>query len=69
MDGEEKIDYLEVDNPIPGQNYTCVSFVSPENVIKHKELFMFNKYMNQRCGEYELKIDKKYGWKRHRGNV
>lgn len=58
MDGEEKIDYLEVDNPIPGQNYVCVSFISPENVIKQKELFMFNKYMNQRCGEYEIKIDK-----------
>ena len=53
----EKVDYLEVDKPIPGQNYVCISFVSPENVYKQKELFMFNKYMNQRCGEYENKID------------
>ena len=29
-DKEEKIDYLEVDDPIPGQNYVCLSFVSPE---------------------------------------
>ena len=57
MNSEEKIDYLEVDKPIPGQNYACVSFISPENVIKQKELFLFNKYMNQRCGEYEQKID------------
>ena len=49
----EKVDYLEVDNPIPGQNYTCISFVSPDEMIKQKELFLFNKYMNQRCGELE----------------
>ena len=53
----EKVDYLEVDKPIPGQNYVCISFVSPENVYTQKELFMFNKYMNQRCGEFENKID------------
>ena len=53
----EKVDYLEVDKPIPGQNYVCISFVSPENIYKQKELFMFNKYMNQRSGEYESKID------------
>ena len=49
----EKVDYLEVDNPIPGQNYMCISFVSPDEMIKQKELFLFNKYMNQRCGELE----------------
>ena len=49
----EKEDYLEVDNPIPGQNYTCISFVSPDETMKHKELFLFNKFMNQRCGELE----------------
>ena len=49
----EKVDYLEVDNPIPGQNYTCISFVSPDETMKQKELFLFNKFMNQRCGELE----------------
>ena len=31
-ENEEKIkeDFLEVDQPIPGQNYVCLSFVSPE---------------------------------------
>ena len=52
----EKTDYLEVDNPIPGQNYTCISFISPDNVMKQKELFLFNKYMNQRCGELEKTV-------------
>ena len=51
-------DYLEVDKPLPGQNYVCMSFISPENTYKQKELFYFNKFMNQRCGEYEQSIDK-----------
>ena len=53
----DKVDYLEVDKPIPGQNYTCISFISPDELIKQKELFLFNKFMNQRCGEYEQSID------------
>ena len=52
----EKVDYLEVDNPIPGQNYVCISFISPDDVIKQKELFLFNKFMNQRCGELEKTV-------------
>ena len=52
----EKVDYLDVDKPIPGQNYTCISFVSPDELIKQKELFTFNKFMNQRCGELEKNI-------------
>ena len=55
---EEKVDYLEVDNPIPGQNYVCMSFISPDKVLKQRELFLFNKFMNQRCGEWELKLMK-----------
>lgn len=51
------VDYLEVDKPIPGQRYVCLSFVSPEKILKEKELFIFNKFMNQRCGEWELKLD------------
>ena len=53
----EKVDYLEVDNPIAGQNYVCLSFVSPDKTLKEKELFLFNKFMNQRCGEWENKLD------------
>ena len=52
----EKVDYLDVDKPIPGQNYTCISFVSPDEIMKQKELFLFNKYMNQRCGELENSV-------------
>jgi hypothetical protein len=30
-------DYLDVDKPLPGQNYACLSFVCPEEIIKKKE--------------------------------
>ena len=50
-------DFLENDREIPGQRYCCISFLSPENTLKQKELFMFHKYMTQRCGEFEQHID------------
>ena len=36
MSEEIKEDFLEVDSKIPGQNYVCLSFVSPEKVLKKK---------------------------------
>ena len=32
-DSEIKEDFLEVDPKIPGQNFVCLSFVSPEKVL------------------------------------
>ena len=32
-------DFLEVDAPIPGQQFVCLSFVSPEKILKQKETF------------------------------
>lgn len=37
-------DYLDVDKPVPGQNYYCISFVSPEKTLEQKGLFMFHHY-------------------------
>ena len=37
MGEEEKMDYLEVDDQIPGQNYVCLSFVSPDQVLNCEE--------------------------------
>jgi hypothetical protein len=34
----EKEDYLDVDDPVAGQNYVCMSFVSPEALIKKREV-------------------------------
>ena len=51
-------DFLEVDQNIPGQNYTCISFVSPEEVLKKKELFMVHKYLKTVSKKYDLDQDK-----------
>lgn len=40
-------DYLEEDKPIRGQNYVCLSFVSPEDVIRNKEIFYLEKYLSK----------------------
>ena len=32
------VDLLEEDKPIAGQKFVCVSFVSPENILKKKEM-------------------------------
>jgi len=37
-------DYLDVDKPLPGQNFYCISFVSPEKILEQKELFMYYHY-------------------------
>ncbi len=52
-------DYLEVDDRIPGQNYVCISFVSPEDVLKQKEFYLFHRFMTQICGEVEFALDQK----------
>jgi hypothetical protein len=33
-----KEDFLEVDPKIPGQNFVCLSFVSPEKIRFHFEI-------------------------------
>ena len=34
---EKKQDYLDTDPPIAGQNFVCLSFVSPDDLIKKRE--------------------------------
>ena len=41
------VDMLEEDKPIAGQKFACVSFVSPEKIIKQRELFNFQQFLNQ----------------------
>lgn len=42
---EQVVDLLDEDRTISGQKYVCLSFISPENHIKKKELFFFEKYL------------------------
>ena len=41
------VDLLEEDKPIAGQKFVCVSFVSPENIIKQKEVFFFEQFLKK----------------------
>ena len=39
------VDLLEEDKPIAGQKFVCVSFVSPEKILKDKNLFLFECFL------------------------
>jgi len=39
------IDLLDEDKPISTQKFVCLSFVSPENILKQKKLFLFEKFI------------------------
>lgn len=39
------VDLLSVDPPIAEQNYMCVSFVSPDKIIKQKNAFLFERFV------------------------
>jgi hypothetical protein len=41
------VDLLEEDKPIAGQKFVCVSFVSPENVLKQKNMYFFEEFLKQ----------------------
>jgi Family of unknown function (DUF5832) len=50
------VDVLEEDKPIAGQKFVCVSFVSPEKIIKEKETFFFEEFLNK--WEFQKSMDK-----------
>ena len=41
------VDLLEEDKPVAGQKFVCVSFVSPEKIVKQKELFFFEQFLQK----------------------
>ena len=61
-------DFLENDDSIRGQEYVCLSFISPESVIADKNLFFVKNYMKHLVNEKKIdmsdeeieKIDSKY---------
>lgn len=54
-DDGSMIDYLEEDPEIPTQRYCIISFISPEKVIKQKEEFMNEKFIEWL--EYDWKVE------------
>ena len=41
------VDLLDEDQAIAGQKFACISFVSPENILKQKNLFYFDSFLKQ----------------------
>lgn len=41
------VDVLEEDDAIAGQKFTCMSFLSPDKILEKRELFLFNKFVEQ----------------------
>lgn len=39
------VDLLDEDKPLAGQKFTCVSFLSPENILKNKNIFFFEEFL------------------------
>ena len=50
-------DFLEVDTPIPGQNYCCLSFLSPNKVMKDKNGFYITQFLKAYCKDKKIEID------------
>jgi hypothetical protein len=50
------IDLLEEDKPIANQKFACVSFVSPENILKKKQEFYFEKFL--KSWEFSKTVEK-----------
>lgn len=47
VDVEEQ--FLDVDTPIPGQNFVVISFISPERVLKKKEAYINVEFLKWLC--------------------
>jgi len=41
------VDLLDVDKAIAGQSFGCFSFITPEKILKQKELFLFEEFLKR----------------------
>jgi hypothetical protein len=41
------VDLQDEDKPIAGQKFTCISFVSPDKILKEKEMFFFDEFLKK----------------------
>ena len=41
------IDLCDEDPPIAGQKFACLSFISPEKILKQREIFLFDEFLKQ----------------------
>lgn len=53
IDNNLEEDFLEVDQKIPAQNYTCLSFVTPK-CLPEKKVFFINAFLKTLAKNYDL---------------
>lgn len=41
------VDLCDEDQPIAGQKFACMSFISPERILKKREVFIFDQFVKQ----------------------
>jgi Family of unknown function (DUF5832) len=41
------VDLCDEDPPVAGQKFVCMSFVSPEKILKKREVYLFEQFMKQ----------------------
>ena len=44
-DNPKYVDLLDEDKTIAGQKFACLSFISPEQILKQKDMFMFEEFI------------------------
>lgn len=50
VDGKENPKYIDLcdeDQPVAGQKFACLSFVSPEKILKQREQFIFDQFVKE----------------------
>ena len=57
---EKKEVYLEADKEIPGQHYCCLSFISPQKVLKNKDLYFFSDFLKDYEIQYKIKATESF---------
>ena len=48
VDGKENPKYIDLcdeEQPVAGQKFACLSFVSPEKILKQREQFIFDQFI------------------------
>ncbi len=53
-------DFLEVDKPIPGQSFVCLSFVSPDKILQKKEDYYYHEFNKKRFQVFQKEFTEKF---------
>jgi len=57
---EKKEVYLEADKEIPGQHYVALSFLSPNKVLKNKDIFFFCEFLKDYEIQYKIRATESF---------